>query len=149
TRVKERWEKIRAQELSLQETFDFLQECHRGAPFLFFNGNTFSEVARRIIDAFLTEFPLCRRRESASLVAHYVAGVLDFESMSIGLDSMLEMPDFKIGDRVKTLRGSARGVVKKILRDGRISWLRDGGAIELIALPESILREPKSKSKSK
>ncbi|MDQ6631772.1 MAG: hypothetical protein M3Y82_08430, partial [Verrucomicrobiota bacterium] len=115
TRVKERWEKIRAQELSLQETFDFLQECHRGAPFLFFNGNTFSEVARRIIDAFLAEFPLSRRREAASLVAHYVAGVLDFASMSSGLDSLLEMPDFKIGDRVCTLKGSAHGVVKKIL----------------------------------
>ncbi|MDQ6631492.1 MAG: hypothetical protein M3Y82_07010, partial [Verrucomicrobiota bacterium] len=79
----------------------------------------------------------------------YVAGVLDFASMSTGLDSLLEMPDFKIGDRVCTLKGSAHGVVKKILHDGRISWQRDGSAIELIALPESLLREPKSKSKSK
>src|SRR3974390_2598689 len=31
----EEWEKIRAAELSLLETFQFLKSCHRRAPFLF------------------------------------------------------------------------------------------------------------------
>jgi hypothetical protein len=47
----------------LGQTLDFLLECHRSAPFLFFNGNTFGEIARRIIDAIFVEFPLGRRRE--------------------------------------------------------------------------------------
>lgn len=141
------WEKTRAQELSLQETLDFLRQCHRAAPFLFFNGNTFAEVARRLIDAFLAEFPLVRRREASSLVAHYVAGVLDFESMSNGLESMTEEPDFKIGDRVCTLRNSLRGVVEKILKDGRIVWLPDGRKVKLVALPDNLLHERKRKTR--
>src|SRR5256885_15751069 len=35
------WEEKRAAELSLEETLEFLRYCHRQAPFLFFNGNTF------------------------------------------------------------------------------------------------------------
>lgn len=37
-------------------------------PFLFFNGNTFAEVARRTIDLLLADFPIGRRREAASLI---------------------------------------------------------------------------------
>ena len=31
---------------SLAETIEFLRQCHRRAPFLFFNGNTFADVGR-------------------------------------------------------------------------------------------------------
>jgi len=41
----------RIQTLTLGETLEFLFRCHRAAPFLFFNGNTFGEIARRIVDA--------------------------------------------------------------------------------------------------
>src|SRR6266849_4277405 len=34
----------------------------------FLNGNTFGEIARRVIDAIFIEFPLGRRREAASLL---------------------------------------------------------------------------------
>lgn len=127
--------------MTLQETLDFLRQCHRDAPFLFFNGNTFAEVARRLVDVLLAEFPLARRREAASLTAHFVAGVLDFESMANGVDSMLEAVDFREGERVKTLKGSLRGVVRRLLPDGRVAWQPDGGAAELVALPESLVRE--------
>jgi hypothetical protein len=43
--------------------------------------------------------------------------------------------------RVRTLRGSARGVVQRVLDDGRIAWLPDAGSMELLALPESLLPE--------
>jgi hypothetical protein len=33
-------------QLTLLETFQFLKSCHRRAPFLFFNGNTFAEIGR-------------------------------------------------------------------------------------------------------
>src|SRR5438552_2797899 len=41
--VAQEWETRRAAELTLLETFLFLKSCHRRAPFLFFNGNTFAE----------------------------------------------------------------------------------------------------------
>ncbi len=139
-RVRERWEGRRPQELTLGDALDFLLECHRSAPFLFFNGNTFGEIARRIVDAIFVEFPLGRRREASSLAAHYVAGVLDRQSMEHGLTALAELTDFKPGDRVKTLRGSTRGVIVRVLPDGRVAWRPDGSQSELIALPESLLR---------
>src|ERR1051325_2859593 len=44
-RVSRQWEETRQEELTLADTLDFLFRCHRSAPFLFFNGNTFAEVA--------------------------------------------------------------------------------------------------------
>src|SRR5437879_6003957 len=49
--VRQRWETLRLQTLTLGEALDFLFQCHCQAPFLFFNGNTFGEIARRIVDA--------------------------------------------------------------------------------------------------
>jgi len=42
-------------------------------------------------------------------VAHYVAGVLDRDSMARILEELGEAANFQPGDRVKTLRGSMRG----------------------------------------
>lgn len=93
------------------------------------------------MDAVFVEFPLGRRREASSLAAHYVAGVLDLHSMEQGLIVLAELADFKPGDRVKTLRGSARGVMLRLSPDGRVVWKLDGSATELIAMPESLCRD--------
>ena len=79
-----------------------------------------------------------RLRELISAIAHYVAGVLDREAMSAIVDELCATADFKPGDRVKTLRGSLRGVIVRVLDDGRIAWKPDGSGVELIALPESL-----------
>ena len=141
--VRKRWEEYRHRELSLGEVLNFLLECHRRAPFLFFNGNTFGEIARRIMDVVMVEFPLSRRREAASLAAHYVAGVLDHPSMASGIEALVELMDFQKGDRVCTLKKSLCGEVQKILPDGKIVWKPDDQAMELTALPESLIRETK------
>ncbi|MCO5053969.1 MAG: hypothetical protein M9920_16960 [Verrucomicrobiae bacterium] len=49
------WEQKQREILSLDETIEFLRHCHRSAPFLFFNGNTFADVARQITAALLLE----------------------------------------------------------------------------------------------
>jgi hypothetical protein len=144
-RVRERWERTHAQTLTLGDTLDFLFQCHRAAPFLFFNGNTFGEIARRIMDAVFIEFPLARRREAASLAAHYVAGVLDRQSVESGLIALAELAEFQPGDRVKTLRGSMHGTILRVLPDGRVVWRADSGP-ELTALPESLIREKQNRS---
>ena len=117
-----------------------MKACHRQAPFLFFNGNSFAAIGRRVMASVFTEYPPVRQREIASAVAHYIAGVLDFESMVEIVESLAQSAEFKPGDRVKTLRGSARGVVVRIAADGRVVWRLDSGG-ELMALPEDLLPE--------
>jgi len=145
--VSQEWEQKRRLTASLGETLDFLRTCHRRAPFLFFNGNTFADIARTFSDYLFAELPHGRRREATSAIAHYVAGVLDRESMSQIVESLCETANFQPGDRVKTLRGSTRGVIKKILDDGRVVWQPAGTKSELIALPESLVSDNKSQRK--
>jgi hypothetical protein len=66
--------------------------------------------------------------------------------MDDGLSALAELADFKPGDRVKTLRGSMRGVVLRLHPDGRIVWQPDGTQSQLVGLPESLLRERKGGS---
>jgi hypothetical protein len=56
------------------------------------------------------------------------------------VESLSQSADLKPGDRVKTLRGSARGVIVRILPDGRVVWRPDGSQGELTTLPESLVR---------
>jgi hypothetical protein len=59
------------------------------------------------------------------------------------VESLSETADWKPGDRVKTLRGSLRGVIVRMLDDGRIVWQPDGTKSELITLPESLCADGK------
>lgn len=140
--VAKEWEKHRASELSLLETFEFLKYCHRRAPFLFFNGNTFAEIGRALTNALFRDLPFHRRKEAASAVAHFITGVLDHDLMVLAINELSESADFNPGDRVKTLRGSLSGTILRSLPDGRIV-LRAESGVELTALPESLLKEKK------
>lgn len=135
------WEKIRLETLTLAETFDRLRVYHRRAPFLFFNGNTFATIGRELALALFSDLHPSRKREISSVIGHYIAGVLDLQSMTGIVESLCESAEFKTGDREKTLRGSLNGVILKILDDGKIVWQPDGTKSELTALPESLLRE--------
>ena len=136
------WEKLRPETLTLCDTLDRLRAYHRRAPFLFFNGNTFATIGRELALALFSELPPGRKREVSSVIGHYIAGVLDRESMVSIVESLCEMADFKRGDCVKTLRGSMSGTILRVLADGRVVWRTDSGA-ELTALPESLIREQK------
>jgi len=132
------WEVLRFQSLTLGETFDRLRAFHRQAPFLFFNGNTFATIGRELSFALFSDLAPGRKREVGSAVAHYVAGVLDREAMIQIVGALAQPVNQKPGDRVKTLRGSLRGVIVRLLEDGRVVWRPDGTESELIALPESL-----------
>ncbi len=123
------------------EFLDFLKIFHRRAPFLFFNGNTFADVARQVSAAIFAEVPTVRRREIISAVAHYVAGVLDREAMIAVVEGMWQNAQMAPGDRVRTLRGTLHGAIVRVLDDGRVTWRPDGHANELMALPESLTAE--------
>jgi hypothetical protein len=137
--VGEEWEGRRTSELTLLETLRFLKSCHRRAPFLFFNGNTFAEIGRALLTALFADLPLPRKKEVASCAAHFITGVLDEASMISAVESLCRSADLKPGDRVKSLRGSLRGVVTRILEDGRVAVRPDGASSEMISLPESLL----------
>ena len=76
-----------------------------------------------------------------SAIAHCIAGVLARERMVEIVEGLCESAEFKPGDRVKTLRGSTRGVIVRLLEDGRLVWRPEGSTSELTGLPESLLRE--------
>lgn len=130
--VAQDWQRRREVESSFAEALEFLRSCHRRAPFLFFNGNTFA-------DYLFAELPHHRRRQATSAIAHYVAGVLDGEAMSAMLTELCAAADFAPDQRVKTLRGSMRGVITRVLEDGRVAVRAEGSASELFCLPESLL----------
>ena len=134
------WEKLRVETLTLGETLGRLCAYHRRAPFLFFNGNTFATIGRELALALFSDLHPSRKREISSVIGHYIAGVLDRESMVSLVEGLCEAAEFKPGDRVKTLRGSTSGVILKMLGDGRIVWQPDGTKSRLTALPESLLR---------
>jgi hypothetical protein len=82
-------------------------------------------------------------------VAHYITGVLDQEMMITMVNELSEAASFTPGDRVKTLRGSTPGIIVRLEEDGRVVWRPDGAESELMALPESLLRElPREKGPS-
>jgi hypothetical protein len=137
----EEWEKRRASELTLLETFQFLRSCHRRAPFLFFNGNTFAEIGRALANALFSDLPSHRRKEASSCVAHFITGVLAEDLMVAAIQDLWQTATIAAGVRVKTLRGTVRGVIVKVLEDGKVVWRPDGSDSELIALPDSLLPE--------
>jgi hypothetical protein len=143
--VEAEWRQKQTEIHSLAETIEFLRQCHRRAPFLFFNGNTFADVGRTIVDLIFAELSTGRRREVMSAVAHYIAGVLPWEAMEEIVESLSAASNWKPGDRVKTLRGSLHGKILRILKDGRIVWQPDGMTSELTALPESLCADKKAK----
>ena len=116
-----------------------MRAYHRRAPFLFFNGNTFADIGRGLTALIFRELPALRLKELTSAVAHYVAGVLDREAMVAMVEELCRSASLGIGDRVKTMRGSMRGVITRVLEDGRVAVRADGSASELLCLPESLL----------
>jgi len=135
------WNRQRPAECSLLEGYDFLKAFHRKAPFLFFNGNTFAAIGRELTLALFSDLPPGRKKEASSAVAHYVAGVLDREAMIAIVEELCRATALVVGTRVKTMRGSLRGVITRVRDDGRVAVRPNAGTSELLSLPESLLPE--------
>lgn len=61
------------QPMGLNEMVDLCRRCHRLAPFTNYNGNTFSAIARAIIESL--NVPRETSAIARSLAGHIVAGV--------------------------------------------------------------------------
>lgn len=109
-------------------------------PISILNGNTFATIGRELSFAIFSNLPPTRKREVGSAIAHYIAGVLDWNFAAEIVESLSAPIDFEPGDRVKTFRGASQGTIIRILPDGRVVWKSDGSSAELIAMPESLVR---------
>ena len=69
------WEAKHKQPLSLSELAELCHACHRRAPFLNFNGNTFVAIARQAVATL--KLPSPRAATLRSLVGHIVAGTAE------------------------------------------------------------------------
>ena len=60
--------------MPLEEALDICLKCHRTAPFLNFNGNTFAGIAKAMIRELLPHLGPKLSQAFESVVGHYVAG---------------------------------------------------------------------------
>jgi len=82
------WEKNQSVELSLTDAFQVCLQCHRLAPFCFYNGNTFAAIARDFIAELSPGLAADKTHILRSIAGHIVAGTAtDIERKQ--LDSML------------------------------------------------------------
>jgi len=65
--------------MHLDEMVDLCRKCHRLAPFTNYNGNTFSAIARALIEAL--EISRDTATLARSLAGHIVAGVASEEEI--------------------------------------------------------------------
>ena len=75
--AKNLWESRHTEPMSLDEAVEICRQCHRLAPFCFYNGNTFTAIIRDVITNLgLEEDQVVLLR---SLAGHIVAGVASEE----------------------------------------------------------------------
>lgn len=71
--TKQLWQDNHRKEMDLAEAVEICRRCHRGAPFCFYNGNTFAAIIRDVVNQ-LGLSPV-RAAAARSLAGHIVAGV--------------------------------------------------------------------------
>jgi len=135
------WEEFIQKNATLEETIDFLKTAHKTAPFLYFNGNTFGQIGRMLIQGILNSLSPTRLQTLSSATAHYISGLPDFNKTALlnVFKSLTTIHSFKPGERVQTLKGSLTGRVIKNNPDGTITVKVDNAATTIKSLPENLL----------
>ncbi len=86
--AKHLWEAALDRELSVLEALDLCRECHRLAPFCFYNGNTFAGIARAMIHPVLQRLDAPTAFAVRSAAGHYVAGTIGRDELEQVLRSI-------------------------------------------------------------
>ena len=74
--ARELWEKSHATHLTFLQAADLCRECHRLAPFLFLNGNTFASCARIALQPAMNQLPAVHQTVTRAALGHYIAGTI-------------------------------------------------------------------------
>ena len=77
-----------ARELTLRETLDICRQCHKLAPFCFYNGNTFKAIGRTMIQDVLKKMSPVKAHGFRSVVGHYIAGTAGADELAKALDEL-------------------------------------------------------------
>jgi hypothetical protein len=88
TPAQKLWESACQRELTLRETLDFCRQCHKLAPFCFYNGNTFAAIGRTIIQDILHKMPPVKAHGLRSVVGHYIAGTAGADELLKALEDL-------------------------------------------------------------
>lgn len=84
-RAKDLWEKSRSKQMRLTEALRICKECHRLAPFCFYNGNTFAAIARDFVAEISSSLTADKAHILRSIAGHIVAGTAtDIEEKQLG-----------------------------------------------------------------
>ncbi len=87
--AKTLWEKNQFTNLALSAAFNVCQQCHRLAPFCFYNGNTFAAIARDFVTELSPKMAADQAHVLRSIAGHIAAGTAtDIEEKQ--LDSILK-----------------------------------------------------------
>lgn len=86
--ARELWESSRTRELTLRKALDICRECHKLAPFCFYNGNTFVAIGRTLIQALLRKMSPLEAQAFRSVVGHYIAGTAGAEELRKALEKL-------------------------------------------------------------
>ncbi len=84
------WEDARDRELTLRETLDICRQCHKFAPFCFYNGNTFAAIGRTLMQDILHKLPPVEAHTLRSVVGHYIAGTIGSKELKAAMKSLEE-----------------------------------------------------------
>ncbi|MDB6017428.1 MAG: hypothetical protein JWR19_1917 [Pedosphaera sp.] len=68
------WEESRSKKLHLVKALQICRQCHRLAPFCFYNGNTFAAIARDFIAELAPNLAADKAHILRSIAGHVVAG---------------------------------------------------------------------------
>jgi hypothetical protein len=79
--ARELWNRSHEAEMTVVETADLCRQCHRLAPFLFLNGNTFASVAKVALEAAFSNLSAVAMQTCRTAVGHYVAGTISTEEL--------------------------------------------------------------------
>ncbi len=71
------WEKTHNEPLTFMQVADLCLECHRLAPFQYFNGNTFASCARVALAPAFDTLDYKHQTFARAALAHYIAGTID------------------------------------------------------------------------
>jgi hypothetical protein len=82
------WKSAGRRELTLREILDVCRECHRLAPFCFYNGNTFAAIGRTLIQDLVRKMSPVKAHSFRSVVGHYIAGTVGSEELTKALDDL-------------------------------------------------------------
>jgi hypothetical protein len=74
--------------MDLSSVFELCRECHRLAPFCFFNGNTFAAIAKEISEPIARSVAPRTGAVFLSAAVHFVAGVLRRDELRAALDAV-------------------------------------------------------------